>query len=213
MVCIRSFWEPEPCWGFMLRMDFSRSQVTYQAKAQWIFSCWGPLFLRYVPINVNVLMDKIWKIIYTTHWTGELVLPTIRQRLQMIMYFRQLSQFLHVPPPIRGPASELRGDGAQQTILGVGGWHPAEQPTSTRQLVQLVKGFTMVQTESSPGKMVDGNNIWCQKPWCLEHVHRKHVSEWLCYQMPSDFLQILSGLIPWTGQTDWGSTRIWFEHQ
>lgn len=67
-----------------------------------------------------------------------------------------------VPPcssPIRGPASELRGDGAQQTILGVGGWHPAEQPTSTRQLVQLVKGFTMVQTESSPGKMVDGNNI------------------------------------------------------
>ena len=131
------------------------------------------------------------------------------------MVFLQEAQPVPVPPPIQGPASELRGNGAQQPILG-GGWHPWHPTSGTTHLDQPIRqGFHRGSNRDFTRK--NGSKWWmgtrsdvkiCQKPWCWEHVHRKHVS--LGGELLSNALvpmQILCGLIPWTGQTDWGSTQ------
>ena len=131
---------------------------------------------------------------------------------EMIMYFRQLSQFLFLPHPRAG--------------FGIAWWWcPANHPGcwrlasgGTSDLDQAVSTVSQGFHHGSNREFTRKNGGWEQHLMSKALVFGtcspetcKRVAN--CYQMPSDFLQILSGLIPWTGQTDWGSTRIWFEHQ
>ena len=68
MVCIRSFWEPEPCWALYSISPGHRSPPSLMDPRPLIFNTKrNPSesfhvevpYWRYVPINVNVWMDKI----------------------------------------------------------------------------------------------------------------------------------------------------------